>query len=49
MGSDCFQHFSETWIHYFNPRSRMGSDKKVLIRTVQPNNFNPRSRMGSDS
>ncbi len=32
----------------FNPRSRMGSDKKSLPRLKIYQRFNPRSRMGSD-
>ena len=34
---------------YFNPRSRMGSDRDRLQRNQQSSYFNPRSRMGSDA
>ena len=27
-GATCFQYIRETWIYYFNPRPRMGSDYK---------------------
>ena len=33
---------------YFNPRSRMGSDKKKPQSLSMRSHFNPRSRMGSD-
>ena len=32
----------------FNPRSRMGSDRRHAVGSTQPEHFNPRSRMGSD-
>ena len=35
--------------HYFNPRSRMGSDNTGRISCTHHQNFNPRSREGSDS
>ena len=34
--------------HYFNPRSREGSDAPKTWRRRSFNNFNPRSREGSD-
>ena len=34
--------------HYFNPRSRMGSDNTGRISCTHHQNFNPRSREGSD-
>ena len=34
--------------HYFNPRSREGSDVKLVRVTKTHKNFNPRSREGSD-
>ena len=32
----------------FNPRSRVGSDRKATFKTGMSNSFNPRSRVGSD-
>ena len=34
--------------HYFNPRSRMGSDNRSVFISFEISHFNPRSRMGSD-
>ena len=34
---------------YFNPRSRVGSDKNSPVATPSSSNFNPRSRVGSDT
>ena len=34
---------------YFNPRSRMGSDRGPSAAMEVPKYFNPRSRMGSDA
>ena len=33
---------------YFNPRSRVGSDRRTIRRYRQAVHFNPRSRVGSD-
>ena len=33
---------------YFNPRSREGSDRRLILRLPKPGDFNPRSREGSD-
>ena len=35
-------------INNFNPRSREGSDARLLITENPESNFNPRSREGSD-
>ena len=35
--------------YYFNPRSREGSDLRLLLQSLLHSYFNPRSREGSDS
>ena len=48
MGSDNIVDPSSSSVDCFNPRSRMGSDKPLVIYYRIFCCFNPRSRMGSD-
>ena len=41
--------FRSSVLQYFNPRSRMGSDREIHRSRGKRQDFNPRSRMGSDT
>ena len=37
------------YVKYFNPRSRVGSDRSIFNHATPHLYFNPRSRVGSDA
>ena len=48
MGCDLIQTEINRKYYDFNPRTRMGCDRKILDQILDDGDFNPRTRMGCD-